>query len=185
MATKVYSAQIEIPQGITVDVTNNTVNVKGSKGDLLRTFQNPRVTILKEGNAVILKSTHGNKFSQVDKMIINTYRAHIRNMFDGVAKGYTAKLKVCSGHFPMNVSIDGDTFIIKNFLGEKVPRKVKLMDGVKIKLEGDIVTLNGLDKDKVGQTAARIEQLTRIINRDRRIFQDGCYIISKPGDEDE
>ncbi len=185
MEKKTYSTQLEIPAGVNADVVNNTIKVKGSKGNLERTFVNPRVIISKEGNDIIFSLKKEIKFSQRDKMAMNTYMAHLRNMFSGVEKGYTAKLKICSGHFPMNVSIDGNTFIIKNFLGEKVPRKVGIIDGVKVKVEGDIVVVNGLDKDKVGQAAASIEQLTRITNRDRRIFQDGCYITSKPGDEDE
>ena len=184
MVNKAYSAQVEIPQGITVDLAVNTIKIKGSKGEISRKFLSPRITIVKDGNSIIFKST-SNKFSQVDKMLINTFKAHIKNMFNGVNKGYTAKLKICAGHFPMNVSVDGNNLIVKNFLGEKVPRKTSTMEGVKIKVEGEIIVVSGLDKEKVGQTAARIEQLTRITNKDRRIFQDGCFIISKPGDEDE
>ena len=85
----------------------------------------------------------------------------------------------------MNVTVDSSNVMIKNFLGEKVPRKARILDGVKVQVQGDIILVNGLDKEKVGQTAATIEQTTRITNKDRRIFQDGCYIISKPGDEND
>lgn len=185
MTEKVYSTQLEIPNGMDVSLVGNTVKVRGGKGELERTFLNPRINISKEGNLILFNCKKSVKFSQRDKMAMNTYKAHIKNMFFGVDKGYTAKLKVCTGHFPMNVSVDGNNFIIKNFLGEKVPRKVAITNGVKVQVQGDIIVINGLDKEKVGQAAARIEQLTRITNRDRRIFQDGCYIISKPGDEND
>jgi len=50
-------------------------------------------------------------------------------MIRGVTEGYTYKLKICSGHFPMNVSLKGDVLEIKNFIGESVPRKLKIKEG--------------------------------------------------------
>ncbi|MBI2148095.1 50S ribosomal protein L6 [Candidatus Woesearchaeota archaeon] len=185
MASKSYSTELDISQGINVDVANSLVIVKGPKGQLQRNFLNPRIKISKEENKIIFKCKQGMKFSQNDKMIMNTYKAHIKNMFFGAVKGYTAKLKICSGHFPMNINVDGSNVVIKNFLGEKVPRKAKILDGVNVQVQGDIIIVKGLDKEKVGQTAATIEQTTRITDKDRRIFQDGCFIISKPGEEDE
>jgi large subunit ribosomal protein L6 len=79
----------------------------------------------------------------------------------------------------MNVSVSGDTFAIKNFLGEKVPRTLKIKEGVTVKVEGTDVTVESTDIEKAGQVAADIEQLTRITNRDIRIFQDGIYIVEK------
>ena len=48
-------------------------------------------------------------------------------------------------------------------------------------IKGDIIIVEGIDKELAGQTAARIEQSTRITNKDRRVFQDGCYITDKAG----
>ena len=69
----------------------------------------------------------------------------------------------------------------KNFFGEKVPRKIKFdKKNVSIKVDGTEVLVEGMDKEKVGQTAASIEQLTRRPGFDKRIFQDGIYITEKP-----
>ena|SRR3989338_5764898 len=181
---KIYVAQLSIPQGVEVKVENNTIFVKGTKGSLERTFLNPRIVMVVENGVVIFKNKNGVRFSNSDKMFMNTYKAHVRNMFIGVQEGYKAKLKICSGHFPMTVTVEGNSLVIKNFLGEKVPRKTSFVDGVSVKVQGDLILVDGLDKEKVGQTAAKIEQNTRITNRDRRIFQDGCFIILKPGDEE-
>ena len=81
----------------------------------------------------------------------------------------------------MNVSVSGDEVIIKNFLGESVPRKVKVIEDTDIKVNGDVIEIKSVDKEKAGQMAARIESICRITNRDIRIFQDGCYIINKSG----
>lgn len=184
MDKKEYSTIVKVPEGVTFDVAGNVVKVKGMKGELKYSFVNPRIDVQKVDNSISIKCKNGLKFAQRDKMFINTYRAHIRNIIQGVIKGYSAKLKICAGHFPMNVSLDGNYFVIKNFLGEKIPRKVQILDGVKVQIQGDEVDVSGIDRNSVGQTAARIEQATRITNRDRRVFQDGIYIVKKPGDED-
>jgi large subunit ribosomal protein L6 len=81
----------------------------------------------------------------------------------------------------MNVSASNGKFIIKNFIGEKVPRTVELNSRVKVSINGDEVIVEGQDKDLVGQTAADIEQLTRRPGYDKRIFQDGIFIVEKAG----
>ncbi len=182
MTKTIQSVTVPLPEGVTARLDGTTFSVKGSKGETTRLLYHPRFTMALANNAITVTCTEP-KPARNDKMMINTFRAHIRNMIYGVQNGYTAKLKICSGHFPITVTVDKNTVLIKNFLGEKSPRKATIYPGVKAKIEGDIITLDGVDKDAVGQTAARIENSTRITNRDRRIFQDGCYITLKAGEE--
>ena len=100
-------------------------------------------------------------------------------MLDGLSEGFKYKLKICSGHFPMSVNVEGSKLKIKNFLGEKIPREATLLKGVKVEVKGNEISLEGSDIEKLGQTASNIEQSTRITNRDRRVFQDGIYIVEK------
>ena len=81
----------------------------------------------------------------------------------------------------MNVSIKDKTFEIKNFIGEKVPRVLKIKDTVDVKLEGDMVIVESISKECAGQMAASIEQLTRRPGFDTRVFQDGIFITYKDG----
>lgn len=113
--------------------------------------------------------------------MVGTIRAHINNMIKGVTEGFTYKLKIRYAHFPMKVSVKGNEVIIENFLGEKHPRRARIMEGVTVKISGEDVIVTGIDKEKVGQTAANIEQATRIKGRDPRVFQDGIYIVEKAG----
>ena len=180
-----YFLDLEIPNGVQVSVNRSLITVNGPKGEISRDLNNPRIVFSVENNKFFIRSRKDVKFSSSDKMFMNTYLAHIKNMVKGVRKSFNAKLKVCSGHFPMQVTVAGDSLQIKNFLGEKVPRKTNIIDGVKVTIQGDTIILEGIDKEKVGQTAAKIEQATRITNRDRRIFQDGIYIIQKPDEGDQ
>ena len=79
----------------------------------------------------------------------------------------------------MNISIANNTLIIKNFLGEKIPREAKILPGVEVKIDGDLIKLKGIDIEATGQTASNIEQACRITNKDRRVFMDGIWMTNK------
>ena len=82
---------------------------------------------------------------------------------------------ICFSHFPISVNIQENNATIKNFLGEKIARKLTIPKGVDIKIDKDIITINSINKEMAGQAAANFEAVTRVGNRDRRIFQDGIY----------
>ena len=170
--------EIELPEGILVEKNVDTLTLKGPKGEVVRNFLHPKVKIIVEGNKILLSV---NKATKREKTVLGSFTAHIKNMIVGAQELHTYKLKICSGHFPMNVNVSGKEFIIKNFLGESVPRKVSLLEGATVKIEGTEITITSTNKEIAGQMAARIESLCRITNRDKRIFQDGCYIIHKSG----
>jgi large subunit ribosomal protein L6 len=179
MRIKEIRPKFAMPPNVTVSVEGKLVKVKGPKGELSRRFDIPTVNFSSEDGKIAVVAKNATKSTKTQ---IFTAAAHIRNMLKGVSEGHVYKLKICSGHFPMNVSMSGDQFIVKNFLGEKVPRVLKIKEGAKVKIETNIVTVESTDIEKAGQVAADIELLTRITNRDIRIFQDGIYIIEKDGE---
>ena len=168
-------------EGVTIIQEGNLLCIKGPKGELKKKVFDPSVKIEIKPDKVILSPKK--RATKRDSKMIKTFVAHINNMIKGVNEGHTYKLKICSGHFPMNVSVSNNEFIVKNFIGEKVPRKIILKEGVNVKLDGEIITVEGIDKELVSQTAARIEELTKRPGFDTRIFQDGIYIIEKDGNE--
>jgi large subunit ribosomal protein L6 len=178
MAKKDLHEKIAVPAGVNVTLQGSLISVKGSKGAIERKFNSPRVSMDVAGNEVNLSSLNASK---ADKAVLRSYRAHILNMIKGSSEGYTYKLKICSGHFPMTVVATGNKLQIKNFLGEKVPREVELKKGATVKVEGNIITIESTDKEIAGQVSADIEQATRRPGFDRRIFQDGIYITEKAG----
>jgi len=180
MKSKELQQKIEIPSGIEVLIEGTTVKTKGPKGENHRFFHYPKIKISKQDNKILLIAKNPTKR---EKTMMGTIKSHIKNLIRGVEKGFIYKLKICSGHFPMKVTIDKNHILINNFLGEKVPRKAKILAGVQVKVDGDEITLEGIDKELVSQSSANVELATRITNRDRRIFQDGCFITSKAGKE--
>jgi large subunit ribosomal protein L6 len=177
---KTLDIEMEIPQGIEVKVENTIISVKGPKGEVKKNIAIPNVKVESKDNKVLIKAK---KNTKREKKLIGTLKANLKNMFKGSSELHKYSLKVCSGHFPMKVEVKGDTLTLTNFIGEKHPRKLKLKEGVNVKVEGDLVNVEGADKDIAGQTAADIEQLTRRTNFDSRIFQDGIYITNKDGKE--
>ena len=173
------TAEIEIPEGVEVDIRENgLITVKGPGGQNQRVLRDAKVGFdVADGKVRVFME----KGTKREKTRLKTYERHINNMIVGVTEGFTYKLKICSGHFPMNVSVSGNKLTVKNFIGEKNPRVLTIREGANVKVDGDMITVTGTDREVCGQVAASIETLTRITNKDRRVFQDGIYITEKCG----
>ncbi len=172
--------KIEIPEGVEANIVGDKVIVK--KGDKMneREFDFSKLKLEKKGNEIILENK---KASKKEKKIINTTASHIKNLIKGVQEKFEYKLKVCFSHFPITVEVKGNEALIKNFLGERSPRKVKIPTGAEVNVDKEIITITSSNKEIAGQAAANFENVTRITNRDRRIFQDGIFITNKCGEE--
>ena len=172
---------VEIPEGVTVEIEGSKVRVRGPKGELERDFSHAKGVRIrkfeKDGKEYILVETFF--ANRKRKALVNTVAAHIRNMITGVTKGWRYKMKIIFSHFPINVKIVGDRVEIHNFIGEKAPRIAKILPGVSVKVQGRDLIIEGIDIEKVAQTAANIEQATKIKDFDRRVFMDGIYIYQK------
>ena len=179
MKLRQLSEEIEIPEGVEVSVENNMLEIKGQKGSNKKNFSDFKV-YLKKTDKKIKFTVDG--VSRKSKDFLNSSISNFNNMVQGAKEGYLYKLKVCSGHFPMNVVVEKNKVIIKNFIGEKVPRVADIIEGVIVKVSSDIITVESSDKEKAGQVSANIEIATRIPNKDRRVFQDGVFIIEKAGE---
>ena len=171
---------IEIPNGVEISLDESSVTVKGKEGENTRVFNLGKLDFEKKDNKIII----GNKkATKKEKKMMNTIASHIKNMIKGVQEKFEYKLKVCFSHFPMTVKVEGNGAIVKNFLGEKIPRKVKIPEGTEVIIDKEIITINCVDKELAGQAAANFEKATRITGRDRRVFQDGIFITKKCGRE--
>ena len=178
MKQKLMQKEIVLKENIEVKLDGRTLIIKGEKGELKRRFIYPGIKMSVKDNKIILSAENATKR---EKTMLGTFAAHIRNMIKGVLEGFVYKLKICSGHFPMSVLVEGQKVLVKNFLGERVPRKAKILPGAKVSVQGDIISVEGIDKEIVSQSASNIELACRVSNRDRRIFMDGVWLINKDG----
>ena len=150
---------------------------EGPNGAVTRRLWFPSVTVSVEDDVVVIESPEEDAKTSAT---IGTFESHVRNIFHGVTEGWEYRMEVVYAHFPMQVSVEDEAVVINNFLGERAPRRAKIRGDTEIRVDGEEITLTGPDKEDVGQTAADIEQLTRVTDKDTRVFQDGVYITQKP-----
>jgi large subunit ribosomal protein L6 len=169
---------IEVPDGVTVQVEGKTVKVKGPLGTLQEDLSHLPVNFSQSAKEVQVSVTWPRKR---EIGMLGTAAAHIRNMIRGVTKGYRYNLQTVYAHFPVTVKVDEKARVLKveNFTGEKTPRSAQILDGVKVSVKGDDITVEGIDIKAVSQTAANIQNSTKIKKKDLRVFLDGIYIDTK------
>jgi large subunit ribosomal protein L6 len=168
--------KVKIPSGVKINVRGKVVEVIGEKGSLIRDFSDHPVVIEVVGDEAVISALWPRK---KEKACVGTVAAHIRNMIKGVTRGFTYKLKVVFAHFPISVKVSGDKILIENFMGERAPRVAKIIGNTKVIVKGDDIIVQGINLEEVSQTAANIEQATKIKDRDPRRFLDGIYIYEK------
>jgi len=168
--------RVKIPNDVKVNVNGKVVEVIGEKGRLVRDFSDLPVSIHLLSDEIEVSTFWPRR---KEGACVGTVCAHIKNMIKGVKEGFTYKLKIVYAHFPISVKVNGNKIIIENFMGERSPRTAKIIGDVKVSVKGDDVIVQGINIEEVGQTAANIEQATRIKNRDPRRFLDGIYVYEK------
>ena len=170
------STGVEIPDSVKVGLKSNMLSVEGPLGKTYKNFKKIPVKIEVADNKINLKAIgKRNK----DRAILNTARSIIRNLCEGVIEGYTIKMKVVFSHFPITVKVEGEKVLIENFQGERAARKTNIWGETKVTPKGDDVIITGHVLTDVSQTAAEIENNSRVKNKDHRVFLDGIYKFEK------
>lgn len=167
---------LELPEGVTASLQGRSLFVKGPNGNATKVFQRIPVEVEVKGNQVTIRPFTDKK---KDRISANTFLSIVKGLVHGVTKGYEYKMKVVFAHFPVTVKVKEDNVVIENFMGERSPRLAKILAGCKVSTEGDDVIIKGTSLEQIGQTAANVEQATRIKRKDQRIFLDGIYVYEK------
>ncbi|MHC3437986.1 50S ribosomal protein L6 [Natrialbaceae archaeon A-gly3] len=171
------NVELEIPEEVTAEVDHLDLTVEGPNGSVTRRLWYPGVSVdVEDGHVVIESEADDAKTAST----VGTFESHVENAFHGVTEGWEYEMEVFYSHFPMQVDVEGEEVVIENFLGEKAPRRTTINGDTDVSVDGETVILSGPDKEDVGQTAADIEQLTKVRGKDTRVFQDGVYITQKP-----
>ena len=175
MAKEIKRA-VEIPDAVNVVMEGSMCTVTGPKGTMSRSLWYPGIVIELVDNQVTVDSPNPRKKQMA---MVGTISSHINNMIRGVTDGFTYTMKMVYSHFPIQLKVEADALNIGNFLGEKKPRKARIMGDTKVDVKGDELVVTGINIEDVGQTAANIQQATKIKRFDPRVFQDGIYVVEK------
>jgi large subunit ribosomal protein L6 len=167
---------IEIPEGVLVKVEGRVVTANGEKGELTWDFSHAPVSIRLDGKTITVQASWPRK---KETALVGTISSHIQNMITGVTKGFIYKLKIVFSHFPISVKVRERTVAIENFTGERSPRIAKIMGDTKVTVKSEDVIVQGTNIKDVSQTAANIQNATKVKRKDPRVFLDGIYIYEQ------
>ncbi|KAH8054307.1 rRNA binding protein [Aureococcus anophagefferens] len=150
---------LDIPEGVEVTCKSRKVSVKGPRGELTRTFKHVQLEMEMTTNAAGAPQLKIQLWFGTRKQIatIRTIYSHVENMVIGVTQGFCYKMRFVYSHFPINAA-QRPSVEIRNFLGDKLVRKVKLLDGVDY-----VRTADSCD----------------IKHKDLRKFLDGIFVSQK------
>ena len=176
---------VEIPKDVTCTLqSNNKIIIKGKLGTVERNFPltSTKLELVKQDDS----GKQGNFLSIWDyfhksrnKAMVGKIEGNVKNMITGVQLGFTYKLKIVYSHFPITVTSAKNGVITTGHYGTKEKRFIPLLNGVKVTIKGEDILLEGADIENVSQSAARLQESTKLRGRlakDPRIFQDGIYI---------
>ena len=190
MKTILASHTVEIPDGVTVVMKGRSITVTGPRGTLHRNFNHLNLELTRLGPQKIRVDVWFALRKQL--ACLRTICSHIENLIKGVRFGFLYKMRSVYAHFPINLNIidGGKTVEVRNYLGERYIRIVKMRNGVICKPSGqkDEFIIEGNDIELVSNSAALLNQCVRAKNKDIRKFLDGIYVSEKttidPMDED-
>lgn len=167
---------VQIPEGVDVTIDGRRVTVSGEKGTLTRDFSHAPLALQKEDKTIKIRTDWPRK---KEAATVITVSSHIKNMIKGVVKGFSYKLKIVFSHFPISVKTEDKKVLIENFTGERSPRIAKIIGEAHVSATQEEVIVKGIDLEDVSQTAANIEQATRVKAKDPRVFLDGIYVYER------
>jgi len=170
------SKTVQIPDDVEVSIEGQKVTVKGAKGTLTRDFSHASISIELNQKSIRVWTEWPRKKQAA---LVGTVYSHIRNMIVGARKGFTCKLKIVFSHFPISVKVKDKTVLIENFTGERSARKAKIAGDAQVKIQSEDIIIQGTSLEDVSQTAANIEQATKVKRKDPRIFLDGIYTYER------
>lgn len=171
-----HEVSIPVPENVKVSEKHRILNVEGPLGKTRKSFKKIPVDLQISGKNLIIKSLGTRK---KDYAIFHTVESIIKSLIKGVQSGYTFKMKIVYAHFPITVKVKDDMILVENFQGERAPRTSKIRGATKIVVKGDDVILTGPVLTDISQTAASLQQNTKVKNKDHRVFLDGIYLFEK------
>ena len=145
--SRIGKKPVVIPSGVTVDIKEDFIKVKGPKGELSQA-RHPKVKIEKSDTEVIVSV--GNTENKQQRALWGLYRALINNMVVGVTSGFTKILEINGVGY--KAAMSGKKLVLN--LGYSHPIELEVPNGLEAKVEKNTITITGSDRQVVGQFAA-------------------------------
>ena len=179
MSTKqveIHEVTISVPEAVKVSEKHKILSVEGPLGKTRKNFKRIPVDIKVDGKNIIVKSLGTRK---KDYAIFKTSESLVNTLIKGVQTGYTYKMKIVYAHFPITAKVKDGYIHVENFQGERAARVSKIFGATKVVPKGDDILITGPVLTDVSQTAASLQQNTKVKNKDSRVFLDGVYLFEK------
>jgi large subunit ribosomal protein L6 len=151
--SRIGKLPIQIPSGVTITVGDDAITVVGAKGQLVVPHLSDVTVTLEDNNAIVTRKDD----QRIAKAQHGLQRSLLNNAVEGVTKGFEKKLEVNGVGF----RVGGGGQEIEMALGFSHPVKYKTREGVQLSVEKMEITVSGIDKQLVGQTAAEIRSLKK------------------------
>lgn len=149
--SRIGKKPIDIPDGVNVKIERQKVTISGPKGQLSREIR-PEIKVeIRKGKIYLTPKKSGKNV----KAFWGLSRAILFNMVEGVTKGFEKKLEIQGTGYKGR--IDGENLILNVGFSHEV--KISPPEGIKFSVEKNIITVFGIDKEKVGQVAAKIRKI--------------------------
>ena len=177
--SRIGKKHIIIPEGVIVEIDdNNRILVKGPKGEL-ETYIRPEIKIEKKnsptGEEIVVAP---DKETKRTSALWGLSRTLIANMVEGVTNGYEKKLEIQGVGYRAN--LEGEDLIL--LMGFSHPVKIEKVEGIKFEVQKNIITVSGIDKELVGQIAAKIRKVRPPEPyKGKGIRYEGEYVRRKSG----
>lgn len=162
--SRIGKRPIKIEEGVEVEIKKigNFIKIKarGPKGENEYTISHPGFKVEKDEktNEIKIIPNYKNleKLPVQIKALWGTYRAHINNLIKGVKDGFSKELEIKGLGYKAEI-INGKD--LKLFIGYSHPVIVECPEGIKFSVKKNIIKVEGIDKEKVGQVSAKIRKL--------------------------
>ena len=149
--SRVAKKPIIIPEKVTVEVKGQTVTVKGPLGEMSRDFK-PGINFVVENGAIMVTLARPESY-----MLVGTYASHIKNMLEGVTKGFEKKLVIEGIGFKSDVK--GAKLDLA--LGFSHPVSVEIPKTLKVTADKNVITVSGVSNELVGEFASKVRALKK------------------------
>lgn len=172
--SRIGKQPVEIPPSVEINILDDQITFKGPKGELALTIHH-KICVKKQDNFIIVEKKKDDKFS---RSLHGLYRNLIANNIIGITEGFEKKLEVIGVGY--RVQLSGEKLVIN--IGYSHPVEVTPPKNISFKVEKNVITVGGIDKQLVGQVAANIRKIRKPEPyKGKGIRYQGEYIKIKPG----